>query len=196
MLWLVAKVSLHFLHEVCWLHILVLFPGLGNPAFYSLLSREHCLAPTLQQFNFPSSLGIGVWSLPSWLMAVALVPAGQLYLMLSDCLDCQTSSSSLVNTPWCLLLARSTRVPVQWRWVFAVGWGQGAGPKSPHASSHLIFMKVLGGRYRDACACMSAQSCPTFCNSMDCSPLGSFVCVIFQARTMEWVAVSFSRGSS
>ena len=77
MLWLVAEVSLHFLHEVCWLHILVLFPGLGsqslNPACYSILSWEYCLALTLQQFNFPSSLGTGVWSVHSWLMAVALV---------------------------------------------------------------------------------------------------------------------------
>ena len=42
---------------------------------------------------------------------------------------------------------------------------------------------------------MYVQLCPTFCNPMDCSPLGSSVLVIFQARIMEWVAVSFSRGS-
>ena len=39
------------------------------------------------------------------------------------------------------------------------------------------------------------QSCPTLCNPMDCSPPGSSVHGIFQARLLEWVAISFSRGS-
>ena len=37
-----------------------------------------------------------------------------------------------------------------------------------------------------------AQSCPTLCESMDCSPLGSSVRGIFQARVLEWVAIAFS----
>ena len=37
-----------------------------------------------------------------------------------------------------------------------------------------------------------AQSCPTLCNSMDCSPPGSSVRGIFQARVLEWVAIAFS----
>ena len=41
-----------------------------------------------------------------------------------------------------------------------------------------------------------AQSCPTLCDPMDCNPPGSSVHEIFQARILEWVAVSFSRGSS
>ena len=41
-----------------------------------------------------------------------------------------------------------------------------------------------------------AQSCPTLCNPMDCSPPGSSLHGIFQARILEWVAFSFSRGSS
>ena len=41
-----------------------------------------------------------------------------------------------------------------------------------------------------------AQSCPTLCNLMDCSPPGSSVHGILQARILEWVAISFSRGSS
>ena len=44
--------------------------------------------------------------------------------------------------------------------------------------------------------CVCAQSCWTLCNSMDCSPPGSSVHGIFQARILEWVAISFSRGSS
>ena len=36
-----------------------------------------------------------------------------------------------------------------------------------------------------------AQLCPTLCNPMDCSPPGSSVHGIFQARILEWVAISF-----
>ena len=37
-----------------------------------------------------------------------------------------------------------------------------------------------------------AQSCPTLCNPMDCSLLGSSVHGIFQARVLEWGAIAFS----
>ena len=40
------------------------------------------------------------------------------------------------------------------------------------------------------------QPCLTLCKQMDCSPPGSSVHEIFQARILEWVAISFSRGSS
>ena len=41
-----------------------------------------------------------------------------------------------------------------------------------------------------------AQSCPTLCNPMECGQPGSSIHGVFQARTLEWVAISFSRGSS
>ena len=41
-----------------------------------------------------------------------------------------------------------------------------------------------------------AQSCLTLCDPMDCSPPGSSIHGIFQARVLEWGAISFSRGSS
>ena len=40
------------------------------------------------------------------------------------------------------------------------------------------------------------QSCLTLCDPMDCSLLGSSVHGIFQARLLEWIAISFSRRSS
>ena len=42
----------------------------------------------------------------------------------------------------------------------------------------------------------ATQSCPTLCDPVDCSPSGSSVHGILQARILEWVAISFSRGSS
>ena len=37
-----------------------------------------------------------------------------------------------------------------------------------------------------------AQACPTLCDPLDCSPPGSFVHGILQARTLAWVAISYS----
>ena len=43
-----------------------------------------------------------------------------------------------------------------------------------------------------AAAAKSLQLCPTLCDSIDSSPPGSPVPGILQARTLEWVAISFS----
>ena len=40
------------------------------------------------------------------------------------------------------------------------------------------------------------QSCPTLCDPVDCSPPGSSVHEILQARILEWVAILFSRRSN
>ena len=39
------------------------------------------------------------------------------------------------------------------------------------------------------------QSCPTLCDPGDCSPPGSSIHGISQARILEWVVIAFSRGS-
>ena len=43
-----------------------------------------------------------------------------------------------------------------------------------------------------AAAAKSLQSCPTLCDPIDGSPPGSSVPGILQARTLEWIAISFS----
>ena len=55
-------------------------------------------------------------------------------------------------------------------------------------------VKILEGPRRNAAAAAagSLQSCPTLCNPIDGSPPGSPVPGILQARTLEWVAISFS----
>ena len=47
-----------------------------------------------------------------------------------------------------------------------------------------------------AAAAKSLQSCPALCDPIDCSPPGSSVHGILQARILEWGAISFSRASS
>ena len=44
--------------------------------------------------------------------------------------------------------------------------------------------------------CLAAKLRLTLCNPVDCSPPGSSVHGILQARILEWVAIFFSRGSS
>ena len=57
---------------------------------------------------------------------------------------------------------------------------------------HLFRWEILWGSM-----CIKLlQSCPTLCNPMDCNPPGSSVHGILQARTLEWVAIPASRGSS
>ena len=53
------------------------------------------------------------------------------------------------------------------------------------------FMKPVA-----AAAAMSLQLCPTLCDPIDGSPPGFSIPGILQARTLEWVAISFSKGSS
>ena len=53
-------------------------------------------------------------------------------------------------------------------------------------------MLKLNVLWRPTTTAKSLQSCPTLCNPTDGSPLGSPVPGILQARTLEWVAISFS----
>ena len=52
--------------------------------------------------------------------------------------------------------------------------------------------KTLWHKAAAAIAAKSLQSCPTLCDPIDGSPPGSLVPWILQARTLEWVAISFS----
>ena len=49
-----------------------------------------------------------------------------------------------------------------------------------------------GKQFAAAAAAKSLQSCPTLCDPRDGSPPGSPLAGILQARTLEWVAISFS----
>ena len=61
----------------------------------------------------------------------------------------------------------------------------------------LLSLNCLCSLYiMDWLACKVAQSCPALCNPIDCSLPGSSIHGIFQARVLEWVAISFSRGCS
>ena len=58
-----------------------------------------------------------------------------------------------------------------------------------------LFDKIYAERAKKQCVC-ELLSCVPLCDSMDCSLPGSSVHGILQARTLEWVAIPFSRGSA
>ena len=55
-----------------------------------------------------------------------------------------------------------------------------------HGGGHVLVIAAA------AAAAKSLQSCPTLCDPIDGSPPGSPVPGILQAKTLEWVAISFS----
>ena len=65
------------------------------------------------------------------------------------------------------------------------GWPS-QGPTSPHLNRTKVQIVTA------AAAAKTLQSCPTLCDPIDGSPPGSPVPGILQARTLEWVAISFS----
>ena len=63
----------------------------------------------------------------------------------------------------------------------------------------MLMIKIEDLQYRVVflCVCvLVTQSCPALCNPIDCSLPGFSVHGILQARILEWVTISFSRGSS
>ena len=64
-------------------------------------------------------------------------------------------------------------------------------PKLWHGLTYMFLIITLCW----LCVCVCAQSCLTVYDLMDCNPPGSSVHGIFQARLLEQVAISFSRGS-
>ena len=62
-------------------------------------------------------------------------------------------------------------------------------PGKPQLALRRNLISFSGG---GAAAAKSLQSCPTLCDPIDSSPPGSPVPGILQARTLEWVAISFS----
>ena len=70
-------------------------------------------------------------------------------------------------------------------------------PTKVHLVKAMVFPVVMYGCdswtiKKAAAAAKSLQSCPTLCDLIDSSPPGSPVPGILQARTLEWVAISFS----
>ena len=111
-------------------------------------------------------------------------------------------------------------LPAMWEtWVRSLGWenspGEGKGNPLQYSglenSTDCIAHGAWGRKESATAECLSlslytptegegkgevTQSCPTLCDPMDCNLLGFSVHGVLQARILEWIAISFSRGSS
>ena len=72
---------------------------------------------------------------------------------------------------------------------------RGPRPELERIANKRGIARKRGGKTKNAAAAAAAkslQSCPTLCDPMDGSPPGFPIPGILQARTLEWVAISFS----
>ena len=76
-------------------------------------------------------------------------------------------------------------------WIQSLGWEDPLEKQMPTHSSILAW-RILWTEEPAAAAAKSLQSCPTLCDPIDGSPSGFPIPGILQARTLEWVAISFS----
>ena len=76
-----------------------------------------------------------------------------------------------------------------------MGQGEAGGRQYMYTDSWftLLYSRNQHNIVKQLCCCLVAKSCPTLCNPIDCSPPGSSVLEIFEARIIEWVAISFSK---
>ena len=99
----------------------------------------------------------------------------------------------MLESPWC-----STEM-LAWLNLFSCSYNYSA--SSSHQAFnmgllHMVYIsrvdRLASWRVAAATAAKSLQSCPTLCDRIDGSPLGSPVPGILQTRTLEWVTISFS----
>ena len=66
----------------------------------------------------------------------------------------------------------------------------------PQKKKKISYSNMNDDNKSNCCCCLVANLCPALCKPVDCSQPGSSIHGIFQARILEWVSISFSRGSS
>ena len=167
-----------------WRHYFVGIKGSSNPGFMlpgpghhlSLMSRTSYLTPTSLSFltcKMGPKLGPNprgwLWELSEiWLFK-------KLLLLFGERNGKPLQYSCLRGAWWATWSMGSQRVGRDW---------------ATNTTTTINFIIT-------ACCCvLSHFSCVWLCNSMDCSPPGSSIPDILQARILEWVAMASSRGSS
>ena len=116
------------------------------------------------------------------LAAAAAATGMRLYLT-------EVLSLTISDTEHLFMYLVDTSLRLLWKKIYA-------DPPSPFFK----FDFFASGRYRAMCAFCRfwthAQLHPNLCSTMDCSPPGSSMHGVFQARVLEWISISYSKGSS
>ena len=106
------------------------------------------------------------------------IPFKQLLLILQPCCCC--CAASIMSDSVRPHRRQPTRLPRPWD---SPGKNTGVG-------CHFLQCMKVKSESEDV------QSCPTLSHPMDCSPPGSSIHGIFQARVLEWIAIAFSDSST
>ena len=127
------------------------------------------ISPTLRSEGSPARLRIFIWN-------CTYIPSCQVRVH-----NCPLSPLPLLNSTLLLRILQRISIKMFLR----------------HNLKKQLFQRWLRMNrpplpYTPAAAAKSLQSCPTLCSFIDSSPSGSPVSGILQARTLEWVAISFS----
>ena len=113
-----------------------------------------------------------------------------------------SENSIVTNSPCLLLLVGTGSNPVTVKMICILKDITSITPFSPHLSFSSMYTLKMESLWHLPLikhfhfSCLVAQSCQTLCNPLCCSLPDSSVHGIFQARILEWVAISSSRVSS
>ena len=108
------------------------------------------------------------------------------------CLDLQLSTSDFGRRPWlCTLNANINTLQKLNNLLVYKNSFPSADPRRVSGTPHSLQTTLWESPHCAAAAAKSLQSCPTLCDPRDGSPSGSPFPGILQARTLEWVAISF-----
>ena len=113
------------------------------------------------------------------------------HLLIPYCVTC----SHLMSEKWYLGVAHVSRLFSRLGIICYLGWQLCFSLYTSFASGSpgwLLLVCALVLCCSFSAAAKSLQSCPTLCDPIDSSPPGSPIPGILQARTLEWVAISFS----
>ena len=170
--------------------------------------RPHRWQPTRlpRAWDSPGkNTGVGCHFLLQCMKVKSESEVAQSCLTLRDPMDCSLPGSYIhgifqarvlewVAIAFSVSSHRDTQTHTQ---TYATAPAQRIGYDSAHAHTPIRHCSGAKSRTRlsshaAAAAAKSLQSCPTLCDPIDGSPPGSSVPGILQARTLEWVAISFS----
>ena len=159
------------------------------PSSHLILCRPLLLLPpippSIRVFSNESSLHMR-WP-KFWSFSFSIIPSKEIPGLISfrmDWLDLLT----VQGTRKSLLQHHSSKASILWRSAFFTV--QLSHPYMTTGKTIALTRRTFVGKV--LAAAKSLQSCPTLCDPIDSSPPGSTVPGILQARTLDWVAISFS----
>ena len=199
--WLLFCLSLkcYFFHQILVLAFFLLLYFFSREVHLIIIFNVHILHPVLSWKPHP------YFQLPAWLKRLSMLACigeGN-----GNPLQCSCLENPGDGPAWWAAVYGVTRIGHDWSdlaesaaWWFSSSMSH---RYLKHNMSKAVCVirsvcEVLISQWLRACCCelcLVAQSCPILCDPTDCNLPGFSVHEIFQARTLEWGAISFSKSS-